>query len=88
MVEVHVITTRRIARFQISVHSVVSTLIIAYHRQGELFWQQNLQKSEGGPSMLEEVSITAVVKEEVDFVLMQTFLFAFTMPSTGLIYQR
>jgi hypothetical protein len=37
--------------------------------------------------MLEEVSITAVVKEEVDFVLMQTFLFAFTMPSTGLIYQ-
>ena len=37
--------------------------------------------------MLEEVSITAVVKEEVDFVLMQTFLFAFIMPSTGLIYQ-
>ena len=37
--------------------------------------------------MLEEGSITAVVKEEVDFVFMQTFLFAFTMPLICLIYQ-
>lgn len=46
----------------------------------EPYWQLSLQKSEGGPLMLEEDSITALLMKEVDFVLMQIFLFAYIMP--------
>lgn len=37
--------------------------------------------------MSEEGSITVLVKKEVAFVLMQTFLFVYILPLSGWIYQ-
>lgn len=55
-------------------------LIIFHCRWGELSWLQSLQKSEDGPSMWGEGFIIALGKKEGDSVLMQIFLFAYTLP--------
>lgn len=57
-----------------------------FWRLGEPFWLQSLQKSEDGPSMSVEGSITVLQEKVVDFVLMQIFLFAYTMPLSGWIF--
>lgn len=55
-------------------------LVVFYCRSGELSWPQSLQKSGDGLSMQAEGFITVLGTKEVDFVLTQTFLFAYSLP--------
>ena len=49
-------------------------------RLEELYWLQSLLKNVDGLSMLGVGSIIVRLLKEVDFVLMQTFLFAYILP--------